>query len=192
MLPHDPYALPPPEEAGRRNFLKFLTAGLGAAFGATLGVPALAFLIDPRNRPAPPGEFKVVAKLSDLKEGEPFAATVREIRHDAWVLHPNDIVGRVWLIRHGDNITCFTVTCPHLGCSVDRQGDKFVCPCHNGTFTLDGVRADPGAGRTNPAPRDMDTLEHKIESDPDDPKDKLILVKFQRFTQNVPQKVLRT
>src|SRR5437764_15462030 len=86
MLPHDPYASPPPEEAGRRNFLKLVTAGLGAAFGATLGVPALAFFIDPRNRPAPPGEFKAVAKLSELKEGEPFAAAVREIRHDAWVL----------------------------------------------------------------------------------------------------------
>lgn len=180
-----------PEESGRRTFLKWLTHGLSAAFAATIGAPAAVFLIDPRNRPAPPGEFKTVARLSELKEGVPFEAVVRQIRRDAWTLHPNDIIGRVWLIRKGDTVKVFNTTCPHLGCSVNFEGDKFVCPCHNGTFTVNGARADPGAGRTNPALRDMDSLEVRVEADPDDPKDKLVMVKFQNFKQNVAEKVLR-
>lgn len=32
-------------------------------------------------------------------------------------------------------------TCPHLGCQVhwEAQNDRFFCPCHNGTFALDGT-----------------------------------------------------
>src|SRR5262245_1961833 len=140
----DPYHLQPqePEPSGRRTFLKWLTHGLGVAFAVTLGAPAVFYLLDPRHRPARPGAFKTVAKLSDLKTGEPIQATIREIRRDAWTMHPNDIVGRVWLIRRSDGqVDAFTVTCPHLGCSINLEGDKFVCPCHNGTFSVDGKRA---------------------------------------------------
>lgn len=186
----DPFA-PQPEETGRRTFLKLVTHGLTAAFGATLGVPALLYLLDPRNRPAPPGAFKPVVKLSELKDGEPVAFTIREIRRDAWTLHPNDVIGQVWLVRKGDEVKAFNRTCTHLGCFVNHEGDKFVCPCHNGTFTLEGARTSPGAGRQNPAPRDMDALDVKIETHPDDANDKLVLVKYQAFQQNVPAKVAR-
>jgi Rieske Fe-S protein len=190
MNSHVPEKSPEP---GRRSFLKMITYGLGAAFGATLGVPALAYLLDPRHRPAPPGDFKDVAKLSELKEGVPFEATIREVRRDAWTLHPNDIVGRVWLVKQKDgSVKSWTTTCPHLGCSVNWEGDKFVCPCHNGTFNIDGVRADPGTGRTNPAPRDMDALELKLADDPEDAKDKIVQVKFETFYQNSPEKTVRS
>jgi menaquinol-cytochrome c reductase iron-sulfur subunit len=173
-----------PEESGRRSFLKLLTHGLSAAFAATLGIPAALYFLDPRNRPAAAGAFQAVAKVADLAEGVPTAVTIREVRRDAWTLHPNDIVGRVWLIRRGDEVKAWNTTCPHLGCSINHEGDKFVCPCHNGTFTLEGVRTDPGAGRTNPAPRDMDALEVKVE-------DGNVLVRFQVFQQNVPGKSAR-
>jgi menaquinol-cytochrome c reductase iron-sulfur subunit len=191
MHPHSQTPTPPAND-GRRAFLKWLTNGLGAAFAATLGVPAALYLFDPRNRPAPIGDFKPVAKLSELKEGVPFEAVIHEIRRDAWTLHPNDIVGKVWMIRRGDEVKVLSTTCPHLGCSVNFEGGKFVCPCHNGTYTLDGVRTDPGADRTNPAPRDMDTLEYKIEPDPENPKDKIIFVHYQSFKPNEPTKELRS
>jgi len=182
-----------PEPSGRRTFLKWLTHGLGAAFAAVLGVPAALYLLDPRHRPARSGAFKTVAKLSDLQPGVPHQATIREVRRDAWTLHPNDIVGRVWLVRKGDDrIDAFTVTCPHLGCSVNFEGEKFVCPCHNGTFAIGGTRADPGAGRTNPAPRDMDALELQLVPDPDNPNDKLVQVKFENFVQGAKEKIVRS
>lgn len=191
MHAHDHFA-PQPEETGRRTFLKWLTHGLGAAFAATLGVPATLYLLDPRNRPAPPGEFKAVARLSELRDGIPLGVEIRELRRDAWTLHPNEIVGRVWLIRNGDEVRALNTSCPHLGCFVNYQGDKFVCPCHNGTFTLSGERTSPGEGRTNPAPRDMDTLEVRLEPDPTNSKDMLVLVKYQSFQSNNPQKVAKS
>ena len=192
MLPHN--ECPAVQEpSSRRSFLKWATHGLGAAFAATLGVPAAFYFLDPRNRPAPPGEFSTVARLSELKPGVPFAAAIRKVRHDAWTLHPNDIVGRVWLIRRdGDAIDAYTTTCPHLGCSVNFEGDKFVCPCHNGTFDLQCKKTDPGAGRKNPAPRDMDSLELHLEPDPENPKDKLVQVKFLSFVNGKPEKIVRS
>jgi Rieske Fe-S protein len=184
----------------RRSLLKWLTHGLGAAFGATLGVPAILYLIDPRNRPAPPTNFRTVAKLSQLQIGVPFPAIIRTARRDAWTLHPNDVIGRVWLIRRdGNKVDAYTTICPHLGCSVNfiaGEGGKpglFQCPCHNGTFDMQCKKTDKTPqGANNPAPRDMDALEVQLEADPADPKDKLVAVKYQNFIQGKAEKIEKT
>jgi Rieske Fe-S protein len=31
------------------------------------------------------------------------------------------------------------LACPHAGCQVNKEGDKYVCPCHNSQFKLDGT-----------------------------------------------------
>jgi Rieske Fe-S protein len=165
----------------RRSFLKWATNGLGALFATILGVPAIAYLIDARNRPAKPGEFKTVARFSELSEGVPHQVVIREARRDAWTLHPNDEIGRVWLIRRDkDKLDAFTTICPHLGCSVNFEEKQklFICPCHGGTFDLNCHRVE-SPGLTNPAPRGMDPLEWR--RDPSDPD--LIQVKYQSFYQ---------
>src|SRR5438105_9787459 len=187
---------PPPPT--RRAALKRLTHALGALFGAVLGIPAIAYLIDARNRPAADNGFKVIARLSELQKGVPQQAVIRDLRHDAWTLHPNDVIGRVWLIRgEGDKVDVLTTICPHLGCSInfDPKDRQFLCPCHGGTFLMDGKRKEL-TERTNPAPRGMDALQYQVTDDPDpshqvpdprDPKkkvpDKLIAVKYQNFIQ---------
>ena len=95
-----------PEEnpMGRRPFLQKVVHGMGALFGALVGIPAIAYLIDARNRPVPPGAFKKAADIKDLKIGEPTQVVIRDVRQDAWTLHPNDVLGRVWLIRRDDKI----------------------------------------------------------------------------------------
>src|SRR5262245_48816253 len=97
--PHHP--TPPPPE--RRKFLKWVTHGLSALFGAALAVPAVAYLIDPRNRGARARGLKRVARLSDLQQGVPRQAVLRDVRRDAWTVHPNDVIGRVWLVRGEGN-----------------------------------------------------------------------------------------
>ena len=167
---------PPPPSPERRRFLKWVTHGLGALFGVVLGVPAIAYLIDPRNRPARNSDFKRVGKLSELEKGVPKQVVIHDIRQDGWTLHLNDIVGRVWLVRRDNNtVDAFTTTCPHLGCSINYQGGEqklFVCPCHNGTFNLSGAKQEKNPdGGTNPAPRDMDSLQMKMIPDPNNPDD---------------------
>ena len=199
---NDTHPTPPPPE--RRRFLKWVTHGLGALFGAVIGVPAVLYLIDPRNRKARAAGFRRVGKLSDLKEGVPSQAVLRDTRHDAWTVHPNDIVGRVWLVRRNADpkdpkVDAYTTICPHLGCSINYdEGQKlFICPCHNGTFTLECRKTEFVAGSNsvkNPAPRDMDSLEVQLDKDPDSPADRpdyFIAVKYENFAQGHEQKEVK-
>jgi Rieske Fe-S protein len=182
--------IPEFERMERRSFLKWATHGLATLFGAILGIPAVAYLIDARNRKASEGDFKTVARLSDLPTGVPTQVVIRDIRCDAWTLHPNDVIGRVWLIRRdNDQVDAFTTVCPHLGCSINfvKDSNLFVCPCHNGTFELNGQRKENTAA-TNPAPRGMDRLEWR--RDPGDPE--LIQVKYQNFKQGLETPVPKT
>ena len=61
---------PQTPDPDRRSFLKWATHGLGAIFGAILGFPVLCYSIDPRNRPNPPGDLRVVSgvRLSEITE----------------------------------------------------------------------------------------------------------------------------
>jgi menaquinol-cytochrome c reductase iron-sulfur subunit len=174
----------------RRSLLKRATYGLAALFGTLLGLPAVAFLIDPRNRPARDNEFKTVARFSDLPIGEPQQVVIRDIRRDAWTLHPNDVIGRVWLVRRdGTQVDAFTTICPHLGCSVNFEDKEklFICPCHGGTFDVHGQRVER-PGTANPAPRSMDRL--ACQRDPVNPE--LIQVKYQNFIQGKDTPIPKT
>jgi menaquinol-cytochrome c reductase iron-sulfur subunit len=191
-------AQPPPT---RRSFLKWAIHGLGGLFGLILGVPAIAYLIDARNRPAPDTGFKTVARLSELQVGVPHQVVLHDVRRDAWTLHPNDVIGRVWLVRRdNDQVDAFTAICPHLGCSVNFQSTSknFVCPCHGGTFDLNGQRVER-PGFTNPAPRGMDKLPVQIAQDTDPAHQRaagqanpLIAVKYQNFIQGKDTPILKS
>jgi menaquinol-cytochrome c reductase iron-sulfur subunit len=162
----------------RRSFLKWATNGLGAVFGLILGVPAIAYLLDPRHRSAPGGDFKPVANLSELSIDEPRQVVIRAPRQDAWTLHTDDVIGRVWLIRRDEKkVDAYTTICPHLGGSInyDASARGFKCPLHNAEFNLACQRI------AGPAPRDMDSLEVELEGD-------VVKVKYQNFYQGIPEK----
>jgi Rieske Fe-S protein len=170
--------------------MKWATHGLGALFAAVLGIPAIAYLLDARNRPAKPGDFKTVARLSDLQDNVPKQVTISAVRKDAWTLHPNDIIGRVWLVKRGpDQVDAFTTICPHLGCSINFEANKreFLCPCHNASYDLNGDRIE-AEGFKNPAPRGMDHLEWR--RDPANPD--LIQVKYENFKQGESTPIVKT
>ncbi|MCC6418543.1 MAG: Rieske 2Fe-2S domain-containing protein [Gemmataceae bacterium] len=185
----------------RRTFLRWAVHGMGAVFGAVLGIPALIYLIDPRNRPTRERGYRSVARYKDLVPGVPTEVVIRESVQDAWTVHPDVVVGRVWLVRRSTGaesprVEAFTAQCPHLGCSINYTGTQFLCPCHGGRFTLQGQRVDP---TNNPAPRDMDNLKdpaspepnpklERIPGTPDGDPDFNILVQFRKFKTNQPEK----
>jgi Rieske Fe-S protein len=173
----------------RRNFLRWAVHGLGAVFGAVLGFPAVVYLIDPRNRPARAPDMRPVARYSELSLRVPKEVVIRETRQDAWTLHPDEVVGRIWLVRLPDdaqgrpNVEVFTTTCPHLGCSINSTGREFLCPCHGARYELTGraIREEGGRRIDNPAPRDMDSLKKELRPIPGALGDYEILVEYQKF-----------
>ena len=79
--------------------------------------------------------------------------------------------------RRAGQFRILSPVCPHLGCSVRwiTAQDHFVCPCHNGTFTAEGVRI------SGPPPRSMDTLDAKVV-------DGMLKVRYKYFRQLVAGK----
>jgi Rieske Fe-S protein len=179
--------LPRPDQPERRSFLRWAIHGMGVIFAAILGIPAILYLIDPRNRPAPPGDFRTTGvTYKELKKaGMPVQAVLRATRQDAWTLYPDDVIGRVWLIARSDGtVQAYSTICPHLGCSInfEEKLHVFMCPCHNATYDMHSVRM------SGPAPRDMDELETKpAKPKPDDE----ILVKYEIFKTNENEKILK-
>jgi Rieske Fe-S protein len=176
------------QDSDRRSLLRWAIHGLSGLFALALGIPAVAFLIDARNRPARQSGFRTVARLDELEVNKPKLVVVTASRRDAWTVYPNDVIGRVWLIRRDHNrVEAFTSVCPHLGCSVNFTGSEFLCPCHGGRFDASGHRKEE-PGRTNPAPRDMDAL----TVNQDALRQGLVQVDYQEFLRGTLEKIVRS
>ncbi len=100
-----------------------MTEAAAIVIGGIVGIfpvmAGLAVFLDPLRRSSGGGKWVRIASLDSLKEGEPaFFPVVMDKRDDAWTRFLNEPVGSVYLIRKGDEVTCFTATCPHAGCCV--------------------------------------------------------------------------
>jgi Rieske Fe-S protein len=179
---------------------EWLIRAMGAACAAIVVVPAVRYLIDPlRRRPATERDFKRIARLDALPVGVPREFAVRDLRQDAWTQYPEETIGRIWLVRRGDDdtppeqtpVNVLATICPHLGCAIqlDAAGKKFICPCHKAGFRLSGERlSDKELGRKNPAPRDMDSLDCRVMQD-DESGQWWVEVRFQKYKQGLTTRV---
>lgn len=94
-------------------------------------------------------EFRKLAKLSDLAEGEIFVA---ETRYD-----------RVGLTRIGEDICAFADLCTHDGediSSGELEGDVIVCPRHAARFNI-----RTGKALCMPAVEDLPVYKTRIVGD---------------------------
>ncbi len=188
----------PSAPAPRRDFLwslgSIVVGGVISVVGLCSG---LVVFLDPLlRRKTPPklyqttsavgeGYFRVATLEAVPADGVPRRFPVIADRADAWNFSPDQPIGAVYLRREeGKDVQVFHSTCPHAGCSVSAvqtaEGNAFHCPCHNSSFDLEGRRvARPG--KSNPAPRDMDTLNVQVvEGD--------IWVEFKDFYTGRPTK----
>ena len=62
--------------------------------------------------------------------------------------------------RSGDQVRAFSLTCTHLGCRVEPEGEDFFCPCHGSRFTSQGELLK--------GPADTDLPEIEIEINQED------------------------
>jgi Rieske Fe-S protein len=153
-------------------------------------VPSLTLALAPLGVGKRGGRWVRTLKLDQLVEGQPRRVAIVDERHDAWTVERNVELGSVWLVRRGDRVLALSAVCPHLGCSVNAvMGENvpagqpksegavgFACPCHTSAFDASGKRT------SGPSPRDLDTLETKIE-------DGHVVVDFKRFRIGVEEKI---
>ena len=168
----------------RRAFYRWSAIALGNACGLAVAIPGLRYLLDPLGKRAGGGDFRPMARLSQLAVGEPQAFAVIARRQDSWVRYPPEPIGSVWLVRQPEGapepVLALSAECPHLSCPVNLAPDRrtFLCPCHQASFGFDGKTLN------SVSPRAMDALEVKLGAEPD-PE---IAVKFARFQPQTREK----
>ena len=170
--------------ADRRGFLKkFLASLLGTVLGIAPVAAGLRVWLDPLQRRGAAGNLVRVTSLEALPaDGVPRKFSVLADRTDAWNKFQNVPVGAVYL-RHTKEgkLEALNVVCPHAGCFVDfkPESGKYLCPCHNSLFAIDGKLADAAS----PAARGLDSLEVELRNERE------VWVKFQNFEAGKAKKV---
>jgi cytochrome b6-f complex iron-sulfur subunit len=66
---------------------------------------------------------------------------------------------RVFLVRKGNTFRCLSAICTHLGCTVNRTGQGYHCPCHGTVFD------DQGGVKSGPAPRSLEWFSVTLSKD---------------------------
>jgi cytochrome b6-f complex iron-sulfur subunit len=130
----------------RRKFLNITLAFLGSVTSASFAYSLLKFLI---ATPATGvNSKKIVLQRSEV----PYGGAKNIIFGDTPVIVIN---------RPEKGFIAFTRTCTHLGCLVEfnKNIQKIVCPCHAGTYDLDG------SVESGPPPKPLATIPIKIEGD---------------------------
>lgn len=165
------------EAPGRRSFVAALFAVGGAAVSVILAIPLVRFSTFPLRRVAAEGDWSDVGLTSDFASiTVPTAKTISITHRDAW--QTTSVQTAVYVLPPRDGqFRILSPVCPHLGCSVRwiSEQNKFICPCHAGSFAADGERI------AGPPPRSMDSLDSKVV-------DGMLKVRYRSFRQLVPNK----
>ncbi len=137
----DPAIRPPADakEISRRQFLAWLSAGLGGLGAVIVAIPFVSFLLAPLLK-TPPQVWRVVGDVDTYKVGE----TVEVAFIDPSPLSYAGLSSQTaaWLRREDkDKFRAFAVNCTHLGCPVQwiPDGKIFLCPCHGGVYNDNGT-----------------------------------------------------
>jgi cytochrome b6-f complex iron-sulfur subunit len=130
----------------RRKFLNITLAFLGSVTSASFAYSLLKFLI--ATPAAGVNSKKIVLHRSEV----PYGGAKNIIFGDTPVIVIN---------RPEKGFIAFARTCTHLGCLVEfnKNIQKIVCPCHAGTYDLDG------SVESGPPPKPLATIPIKIEGD---------------------------
>lgn len=181
----------------RRTFLIWISRALKASIAALVAIPGVQYVrntlradasvTNPRRR---------IVRWQDLRPGAPMQFSIYGERRDAWHVEPQQVIGRVWLVRQPDGatpepngVTAFTSVCPHMGCQVQRSSGQagFVCPCHRAVFRPDG---EPQQGtERNHAPRGLDQLACEVVRD--EQGELWVEVEYQQFEPSLTHKVIK-
>ncbi len=161
----------------RRQFLGRLTATLGAALSAAIGVPLIGAAVGPAlHRDSAPEV--ALGSPDSFVPGVPRMVSFGVTKEDGYLR--TTATRAVWVYRTAaDEVIVYNARCTHLGCLVDYQpGAKtFLCPCHGGVFA-----AATGQVEDGPPPRPLDRLEVRGDGGQ-------LVVRYRDFLAGTPDQV---
>ncbi len=141
----------------RRDFIKLVTAAVGAVIVAGDGLPTIGYLISPALRKQDAEAWIPLGLLEKIPIGIPtyFSFTRKEI--NGW---ENTVTsyGAFAVRKDTTNVIALSNICTHLGCHVTWHTDikEYVSPCHNGHFDI------LGNVTFGPPPRPLDEYQTKV------------------------------
>ena len=128
-------------ELNRRDFIKVTTGIVGGLIGAALGVPAVAYLLDPAFKAGAKEGWVPVGNVADMEIGKPYAFSFTRVQVNGWERTSTSRGG--FAIRNSEDpadVLVLNSRCTHLACTVNWREDTqaFVCPCHDAQFSKQG------------------------------------------------------
>jgi menaquinol-cytochrome c reductase iron-sulfur subunit len=140
-------------DVSRRDFIKVTTGIVGGLIGAAVGLPAVAYLLDPAFKGGAKEGWVPVGKVADMQVGVPYAFSFTRVQVNGWE-RTSTTHGGFALLRSEDpnDILVLNSRCTHLACTVNWKPEQqaYVCPCHDAKFTREGVVI------SGPPPRPLD------------------------------------
>jgi Rieske Fe-S protein len=114
---------------------------VGGIVGVAVGLPSVAYLIDPALKAGAKEAWIPLGKLADIPLGKPSPFSFTRVQVNGWERTSTSHGG--FIIRKSEDpkdVLVLNSRCTHLGCTVNWKDDAgaFVCPCHDASFDADG------------------------------------------------------
>ncbi len=142
----------------RRRFLSWAVVVLGSFVGVALGIPIVGYAISPALR-RQGQQWNNAGPVSDIPVDQPTKVEYQIERKDGWIQTTSQ--RSAWVVRYPDGrLVVFDPRCTHLGCpySWDTVTQRFLCPCHNGVFSIEGLVI------SGPPPRPLLRYQARVEN----------------------------
>ena len=146
-------------DLSRRDFIKATTAFVGSLIGATLGIPAVAYVISPSLRRNDRDTWISLGLLEAVSLNAPTLFQFTRTVENGW--EKTAMSYGVFVVRRDSSqVRVFSNICTHLGCRVAWHPDiqNYVSPCHDGHFDVLGNVV------SGPPPRPLDEFETRVEA----------------------------
>jgi len=125
----------------RRKFIQ-LSTKLALGLAGILGLGGLIRYFSFRPDPGSPASF-------DLGNAAEIPSGSKIIRLDIPAV----------IYNHGGEYSAFSLSCTHLGCLVEEDGENFTCPCHGSKFDSNGLVLK------GPAEKNLQSLQVELNED---------------------------
>ena len=150
-------------EINRRDFIKGTTVIIGGLITAVIGLPTIAYLIDPALRKDMSEGWVPIGKVEDMPVGTPYPFSFTLVQVNGWERTSTSHGG--YVVRRSEDpndLYILNSKCTHLACTVNwsETDEVYLCPCHDAKFGRGGEVLD------GPPPRPLDQYtEFRVTND---------------------------